>query len=389
MITLKSSACCTSVLCWTVNAAVASVVLLLLSCTQTQTKSAEPLLDPLGVVELIKAEQAVDPDLLLDVGVQVFTVSADKTKATGIGEWIFAEILEIESQYLPTVLRNSLVQSNQWGTVRVLPRQDPSIDLQVTGTIVQSDGLSLQLNIRAHDSTGKEWLNKDYTDVNADEAEAPTSLQLDHNPEQEDPFQNLYNQIANDLLAVKNAMAASQLRNIKRVSELLYAIDLSPETFAPLVASNPDGTTRVVRLLAADDPMLDRVARMRHRHHLFIDTVDEYYAAMHLETRPVYDLWRLYSREQMLVTLAEERLGKSVSNRAGGFALISNRYDRYNASKIFEQEWTELASGFTGEIAPAILALNSRVYGLTGSVEQQYLQWRDILRQIYIEERGP
>lgn len=381
-----------SIFQWTVNTAVGSVALLLMmSCAQTQTPTVneERLVDPLVSVELIKSENVVDPDLMLDVGIQIFDVTEDKTKAASIGDWIFAEILEIESQYLPTVLRNSLVQSNQWGVVRVLPRQDPSIDLQVTGAILQSDGLSLQLNIRAVDSTGKEWMNKDYSEVNAGVETAQTSPRLAASPENEDPFQNLYNQIANDLLAVKKSLSDSELLNIKRVSELQYASDLSPETFAPLLTRNTDGTTRVSRLLAESDPMLDRVARMRDRHHIFIDTVDEYYAAMHLETQPVYDLWRLYSREQNLEMQAEERLGKSVSKKAGGFDAISRRYDRYKANKIFEQEWTELASGFTGEIAPAILALNSRVYGLTGSVEEQYVQWREILRQIYIQERGP
>lgn len=65
---------------------------------------------------------------------------------------------------------------------------------------------------------------------------------------------------------------------------------------------------------------------------------------------------------------------------------MSNRYHRYQANKMFEQEWAELASGFTGEVAPAILALNERVYGLTGSVDEQYEQWREILRQLYLKE---
>ncbi len=371
----------------------ACAALLLMSCVQLPSHEKSPavledavVVNEIVPVELIRSAAQSDEELLLDVGVQIFDVSEDKSKAVGIGDWIFAEILDIESQYLPVVLRNSLVKSAQWGSVRVLPRQDPSMDLQVMGTILQSDGLSLQLNIRAVDGTGREWLNKTYSGVSAKvekQAIAPTSS-TDASPG--DPFQSLYYKIANDLAQVKLSLSNAALLNIRRVAEIRYANDLSPETFASLLAINPDGTRRVKRLLAENDPMLDRIERMRNRHHLFIDTVDEYYAATYRESLPLYDLWRFYSREQVIETQAEEQREKSVSRRAGGFDLMSDRYQRYQANKMFEQEWAELASGFTGEVAPAILALNARVYGLTGSVDEQYEQWRAILRQLYLEE---
>lgn len=373
--------------------AVACTALLLMSCVQAPVLEKSPIVLEEAVivearvpVELIRSTAQSDEELVLDVGVQIFDVSEDKSKAAGIGDWIFDEILDIESQYLPIVLRNSLIESAQWGSVRVLPRQDPSMDLQVIGTILQSDGLALQLNIRAVDGTGREWLNKTYSGVSAKEERQAIRSTSSTDSERSDPFQSLYSQIANDLAQVKLSLSNSELLNIRRVSEIRYATDLSPETFASLLAHNPDGTRRVRRLLAENDPMLDRIARMRIRHHVFIDTVDEYYAATYRESLPIYNLWRFYSRDQIIETQAEEQRGKSVSKKAGDFDIMSNRYHRYQANKMFEQEWAELASGFTGEVAPAILALNKRVYGLTGSVDEQYEQWRAILRQLYLKE---
>jgi len=102
--------------------------------------------------------------------------------------------------------------------------------------------------------------------------------------------------------------------------------------------------------------------------------------------QPVYDLWRYYSREQIQEIATESKELAKVSGR--GFAAISNNYYRYTASKMFEQEWVELASSFTSELEPSVIELNNKVYGLSGSVEDQYVQWREVLRAFYRFETG-
>ncbi len=68
---------------------------------------------------------------------------------------------------------------------------------------------------------------------------------------------------------------------------------------------------------------------------------------------------------------------------------MAQTYNRYKWSKIFEQEFVALASGFVTETAPAVLALSQNVNGLTGPVEEQYAQWRVLLRGLFdIETEG-
>lgn len=380
------------------------IVSMLCSCSGAPERVERPLLeDNVGTVSL--ETSAADPSSarLLDVAVQVFAIEQQDAEnseegeqpvsESAIGDWYFAEILEIESQYLPTVMRNTLIQSNQWNAVRVLPQSDASIDLNLAATIISSDGNFLDVQVRATDSTGREWLNKQYSEINPTEAFAPGML-ADPNYEgiyqdsDEDPFQNLYNQIANDLLAVQRSLSDDEMLTIQRVSELRHASDLSPETFSELLVEDEQGYATVNRLLADSDPMLARIARMRLRHHVFIDTLDEYYATLNLDMQPVYDLWRLYSREQILELEAEQTRDQGKSRSSGGFSAINNNYYRYTQNKLFEQEWAELASGFTQELEPSIIELNNRVYGLSGSVDDQYVQWREILKQFYIRERG-
>ncbi|CAN0490905.1 unnamed protein product, partial [Discosporangium mesarthrocarpum] len=71
-----------------------------------------------------------------------------------------------------------------------------------------------------------------------------------------------------------------------------------------------------------------------------------------------------------------------------GYLTLTQRYDRYRWAKIYQQEYQELASGFNREAAPAILELNRQVRGLSGTLEEQYMQWRRILRELFVLETG-
>ena len=107
--------------------------------------------------------------LLLDIGVRIFETALEEETNPGYGGLEFATIRENETQYLPYVLRNTLIDANQWGAVRVLPQDDPSMDLLLSGTVLRSDGQELQIHIKVQDSAGREWLNKKYADLTLEE----------------------------------------------------------------------------------------------------------------------------------------------------------------------------------------------------------------------------
>ena len=52
------------------------------------------------------------------------------------------------------------------------------------------------------------------------------------------------------------------------------------------------------------------------------------------------------------------------------------------------QALEELGSSLGSEIAPQVIELEDQTVTLTGSVEDQYQQWRELLRQIYEAEVG-
>jgi hypothetical protein len=345
-------------------------------------------LDLVGDVPLIQAIQVPSANALLEVGVKVFTTAQKETGEYEIGDWVFDEIIQKETQFLPHLLKSTLVNSKQWGAIRVIPESDPSLDLFVEGEIVQSDGETLELQVHAFDSSGREWLNQTYADqsIQEDYPES-TRFTLDNTFDAinfVDPFQDIYNRIANDLVAVRTNLGEQTLDDLNLVTDMLYASDLSPNTFSGAITANEEGLLIVNRLPSLNDPMMARVADMKYRHHLFIDTVDEYYQTLYEDIQPAYVLWRRYSIDQ----IAEIEANRSDYGGSSGFLSLSQRYDRFKWSKIFEREFNDLAAGFNNELAPAFLELNSQVHGLTGTMEQQYREWRGILRRLFELENG-
>jgi hypothetical protein len=351
------------------------------------------LLVLVGDVNLIQAIQSPSASALLEIGVRVFGTAQKEAEEYEIGDWVFDEIIQKETQFLPHLLKNTLVDSRQWGAIRVIPDRDPSLDLIVEGQIVQSDGETLELQIRAFDSSGREWLNKTYADQSIQE-EYPESTRftLDNTFDAinfVDPFQDIYNRIANDLVAVRTNLGEQTLRDLNLVTDMLYAGDLSPSDFSGAVKENEDGLLVIDRLPSLDDPMMARVADMKYRHHLFIDTVDEYYQTLYEDIQPAYVLWRRYSIDQITeIETSQQEASQSDYGSSSGFLSLSQRYDRFKWSKIFEREFNDLAAGFNNELAPAFLELNSQVHGLTGTMEQQYREWRGILRRLFELENG-
>ena len=374
----------------------ALLVLQLLTACALKAPEPEPierLLDLVGDVNLIQAIQVPSENALLEVGVQVFGTAQTEAGEYEIGDWVFDEIIQKETQFLPHLLKNTLVDSSQWGAIRVIPESDPSLDLIVEGQIIQSDGETLELQIRAFDSSGREWLNQIYADQSIQE-EYPESTRftLDNTFDAinfVDPFQDIYNRIANDLVAVRTSLGEQTLLDLNLVTDMLYAGDLSPNNFSGAIKENEDGLLVVDRLPSLDDPMMARVADMKYRHHLFIDTVDEYYQTLYDDIQPAYVLWRRYSIDQITeIETSQQEASRSNYGGSSGFLSLSQRYDRFKWSKIFEREFNDLAAGFNNELAPAFLELNSQVHGLTGTMEQQYREWRGILRRLFELENG-
>ena len=337
---------------------------------------------PVGSVKL-RAAQATPESARLDLGLVVFDpgIPSDESQHTQLG--VFPKIREVEAQVMPVVLREALMAADSWGVVRVLPRDDESLELRITGEIIHSDGIDLVLHIKAIDATGHPWLDRVYHDQT-------TTADYPALATEQDPYADIYRQIANDLGRAKAQLSSAQLQKIRNVALLRYAAGLSPEAFSGFLSRDEQGIFSLRRLPAQDDPMMSRVQRIRNQEYLFIDTVDEQYVSLYEEMSPTYYLWRQYGRERAIhIEEYQRRTAQRDSyGRRGSYIAMEQVYNEFKNSKIQDQDLQELAGGFNNEVAPTVMEVSGRVFRLSGGLDTQLAEWREILKSIFALETG-
>ena len=338
--------------------------------------------DPVGTVTLQRAQNTVE-GARIDLGLVVFDPGIPSDESTHTERGVFPKIREVESQYMPVVLREALVASDNWGVVRVLPRDDKTVELRITGKIIHSDGIDLVLHIKAIDASGHLWLDRIYHDQTSF-ADYPARAT------EEDPYGDLYRQIANDLGKVKAQVSSSELADIRNVALLRYAGSLSPEAFGDFLSKDDKGKYVLRRLPSEDDPMMARVQRIRNQEYLFIDTVDEQYVTLYEDMAPTYYLWRQYGRERAIHIEEYQRRTQERDSygQRGSYIAMEQVYNAFKNSKIQDQDLQELAGGFNNEVAPTVMEVSGRVFRLSGGLDAQLLEWREILRSIFALETG-
>ena len=350
---------------------------------------------------------AVPEGQLLDVGISIFNPGIEDYEE---GEQTYPEVRKAESRFMPFLLAEAMQESGAWGAVRLVPNPEQINDLVVSGKILHSDGERLQLHIRAVDSRGEVWLDQDYTGEASRYAYEVTKRN------QYDPFQSVYNTIANDLLQAQEKVKAQERERIRLVTELRFARSFSPEAFDGYLEEDKKGRFTVVRLPAKDDPMLQRVAAIRERDQMFIDTLQEYYRGFGEQMHSPYEEWRRQSYEEavalqelqsestrqliagglaLIAGIAMATTGDSATSQVagqvavlGGGYLLKGGLDKRNEAQIHVQALEELGQSLEAEITPQVIELEDRTVTLHGNVEDQYAQWRELLADIYRAETG-
>ena len=208
--------------------------------------------------KLVVAETPVDEALLLDIGIVEFDAGIpDDNEPEKSG--IYEEIRNAETRFLAYHLKTTLQGTGHWGAVRVIPSRSAFTDVVITGVIEKSDGEYVDLHIVVADATGREWFKKSY------EAQTGLTSYSERRDRRRDPYQKVFNDIANDLQAFVAEMPPKALQQTRQVSELQFFADMSPLAYGEHLQSGEDGLVRINRLPAENDPAVARLRQIRER----------------------------------------------------------------------------------------------------------------------------
>ena len=377
-------------------------LLALSGCTTTEVRTTA--YTPLTVEDATIAENR-----LLDVGIIQFDAGLEQEEEKEEDELVFPELRRAESRYIAVTLAESLQSSQGWGAVRVIPSERTNIDVTVNGKIVQSDGETLTVQVTVTDSRGQVWFTKEYT-----EQASHYAYDRKH-PTEGDAFQGIYNRIANDMLIYRQRLSDQYITELRTISEMKFARSFSPGAFDRYLVQDENGIYQLTALPAENDPMLLRVRRIRERDYLFVDTLQGYYGTFVKTMEAPYQEWRAMSYEEVkqmrelkrkarnntimgvaaiVGGIAAAGAGGGAARQAGNVAvagggyLVKSGFDRRSEAKMHIEALQELGDSMEAEVEPRIVELEDRTVTLSGSVENQYRQWRELLKEIYQAETG-
>jgi hypothetical protein len=306
----------------------------------------------------------------LNVSIAAFDPGVPEDNSLHRDLQVFPKIREIESMFLPFVLRQVLVDSGDWGAVRVVPEADAASELLITGTIVHSDGETLTVELHAVDARGQEWAKQTYT-THTD-------------------FEDLYAGFLDDLKTVRNGIDDRTLRNIVGTSLMRYSAELAPDAFDGYIEMQSDGTVKLLRLPADGDPMLARIQRIRSVEYVMTDAIDQKFRELHEEVDSVYEIWRKYRRwyTNFKAEEAQRNEFSQTDAKSGTYEAIKQSYDNYRMDRLAAQEQDKWAVGFNNEMEPIIEKMEQRIAEMNGWVEDGYVEWARILEELFEIESG-
>jgi hypothetical protein len=375
---------------------------------------------------------------LLSVRIEAFdagTLPEDPDVAKGLSP----EIRNAEAYYIPVQLKNTMQKSGHWGPVRVVPKGTREGEVVVSGRIVESDGEILKLAIDVRDAAGVRWFSKEYESV-VDAAAYQKAEQGGI-----DAFQDLYTRVANDIAAHKQTLKAEDRTAIRQVADLRFGAEFAPAVFEGYLkrdekpetgfaslfksGSSRAPTYTVARLPAEDDPLVQRVNRIRAREELLVDTLDQQYDGLSRGVGEAYTKWRTSRlkeinalRESDRVQNNERAKGAAIGvlgvlagvaiasqNRGGscygctsaGLAVggIAVAVGAQMAVKAYEQASSEtqlhkaaleeLGQSLATDVKPTVVEVEGKTVELKGTVEQKFQSWREVLQNLRDSENAP
>jgi hypothetical protein len=363
--------------------------------------------------ELVVAESPVDEALLLDIGIVEFDSGVPEDNDPQKSR-IFEDIRNAETRFLAYHLKTTLQETGHWGAVRVIPSRNAFTDVVISGAIEKSDGEFIVLNISVDDAAGRHWFDKSY------ETQTGMTSYSERRDRRRDPYQKVFNDIANDLQIFVATLPAKQLQQTRQVSELQFFADMSPRAFGEHLQTGEGGVVRIDRLPAESDPAVARLRQIRERDRLVVDTLNEHYANFYYGIAIPYRSWRKNARQESInfrevkrsarlqalvgvVVLAgslaidtnssssrTRRVNRGLQNMGiyEGFNRVVGGLRRNSEASLHLDTIAELSESFGAEAAPMVVNVEGQERRLTGTAQAQYESWRKLLKEIYEAETG-
>jgi len=353
----------------------------------------------------------------LDIIIPVFDpgLPDDPAKYEKAGIW--PELRRAEASRFAYKMKLALEKTEAFGAVRVMPDKTATGDLYVLGTINESNGENVDIDIQVYDISGKRWFSKSF------EHDVTKDFYDNIRNKGKDPYDPVFTKAANRIVEELDDHAAKDLAQLQALTNLRFGANFSEAAFARHMQVKR-GIASLISYPDENDLMLRRVKAIRIRDQLFTDQMQPHYEQFSQKMDDSYAIWQ----KQSFTELAAERqatrdtIGSAVagvaliglavlsavaggqSNTYAGSAagttgavvgglvgaqLLEKSFQTNKEAKFHRDALSELGQSIDSEIAPQVVKFEKSTQKLTGSAKEQFAQWRAFLKKIYAEEATP
>lgn len=353
----------------------------------------------------------------LDIIVPVFDPGLSDEAKNYEEEGIWPELRRAEANRFAFKLKTALEDTGAFGAVRVAPDSSATGDIYVLGTIVESTGEEVEIEVEVVDISGRTWFTRSF-DHTVEEG-----FHKNVRNDGMDPYDPVFEEAAARLVEALQDHPDDELVSLARLTELRFGSNFVEDAFTEHLLVK--GSTYNLRSFPAEaDPMLQRTRAVRVRDQLFIDGLQENYRSFSDSMQDSYLIWQEQSlleqkarREAnekaigqaalgvlaiglgVLSVISGSRSDSTAGQTAGvtggvvagtiGATLLQGAFQTSEEAKVHREALEELGQSIDIDLAPQVQAFEQESVELTGSAKEQFAQWRAFLQKIFEEERTP
>ena len=353
----------------------------------------------------------------LDVIIPVFNPGLSNNAKSYKEDGVWPELRRAEANRFAYMLKEAMEDTGAFGAIRVAPDALATGDLYVLGTILDSDGEDVEIQVDVHDISGTKWFTRVF------DHEVEPGYYKNIRNEGKDPYAPVFEKAANRVAIELENIDNATLTRITRTAELRFGANMNEEAFSEHL-SFEGGKVTLVSFPSEDDPMLSRTRAIRVRDQLFLDGMQQHYRSFSSQMEASYAVWQEQS-------LAEIHAKRDVNKKAAGQAFVgvlaitaavlaasagaqSNNYNTQSAgavgavaagavgaamlaesfqtskeAEVHRDALNELGESIDVDMGPRVLEFERETVSLTGDAKEQFAQWRGFLKRIYMTEATP
>jgi len=364
----------------------------------------------------VKEQQGVQKPKL-DIIIPVFDPGLPKDPKKYEKAGIWPELRRAEASRFAYKMKLALEKTEAFGAIRVMPDKTATGDLYVLGTINESNGENVAIDVKVYDISGKRWLSKSF------EHDVAKDFYSNIRNKGKDPYDPVFTKAAKRIVEELDYHAAKDLAQLQALTNLRFGANFSEAAFAQHMQVKR-GITSLISYPDENDLMLKRVKAIRIRDQMFTDQMQPHYEQFSQKMDASYAIWQKQSSTELAAERESNR--ETVKNALAGVALIGlavlsavagSQSDTYAGSaagttgavvggmvgaqlleksfqtskeaKFHRDALNELGQSIDSEMAPQVVKFEKSTQKLTGSAKEQFSQWRAFLKRIYDEEATP